>query len=302
MKKLSTLLISSTFLLFTAVSCNNNDDNNDPISATGVILQDSATLFLGNTVRLNANVQPADATNRSVTWSSSDPAVATVSNGTIASVSEGTTSIVATTQDGNFTDTTIVVVGTFGCNSDTPLWGNSLGTVSFHTNQTWTISGKGITQIWSDAVTAANCNNRTVFAGGSEENFNADCRSNPDFPGDFFSWCAVVRFADQLCPYPWRVPTTEDFKNLDIAMGGIGDFRTDLDFVNANYVTRWGGRFGGFSLSGGTLLSQASWGHYWSQSEGDATDARSLGLDAGGTINPQGWQYKAHGLTIRCVR
>jgi len=190
-------------------------------------------------------------------------------------------------------------IAMIGCNFNTPSWGESLGTVSFYTDNEWIIEGNGIFQIWSDAVTATACQ-KEAFNGGSLEfqDFNADCRSNPDFPGDLFSWCTVVRFADQLCPYPWRVPTHENFINLDIAMGGTGYLRTDLDFVNTNYVTRWGGAFGGWSNADGTLNGQGFWGFYWSRSE----DGALLPFDTNGNINPQSWGNRDGGLTLRCVR
>jgi len=63
----------------------------------------TATLFLGNTVRLTATVYPADATNNGVTWSSSNPAVATVADGIVTSLTAGETTITATTVDGDLT-------------------------------------------------------------------------------------------------------------------------------------------------------------------------------------------------------
>jgi len=187
-----------------------------------------------------------------------------------------------------------------GCNSNVPGWGESLGTV-FRGTQEWTITGNGITQIWSDAVTATNCQ-KTTFAGGLGGNFNADCRSNPSFPGDFFSWCAVVRFMDELCPSPWRVPTQQDFIDLDIAMGGTGNNRMDLNFVNANYITLWGGAFGGLSLSNGALTVQGNRGLYWSQAEGDATNGSNLDFRTFGELCPQCGDNKGNGFSLRCVR
>ena len=196
-----------------------------------------------------------------------------------------------------------------GCNSFTPGWGNSLGRVSFATNQTWTIGN----QVWSDAVSATACANRSrEFRGASigEFNFNADCRSNPGFPGDLFSWCAVVRFQHQLCPYPWRVPTGQDFIDLDIAMGGTGQTRTRAEreaypqFVIDNYINRWGGALGGGVHSSGRLDWQSSSGRYWSISE------RGMGSDHAFALlfAPDGWFFlpdwfsKVGGLSLRCVR
>ena len=195
-----------------------------------------------------------------------------------------------------------------GCNLNTPGWGSCLCAVTRGT-QEWPISGNGITQIWSDAVTATNCQ-KTTFAGEvGTNNFNADCRSNPGYSGDLFSWCAVVRFQDQLCPHPWRVPTIQDFIDLDIALGGNGDVRGDdtsdiasHQFVIDNYINRWGGAFGGFCGSDGSLVNQGSWGFYWSSSEHCADSGFNLYFAMGGDVDPQDWNLKSFGRMLRCVR
>lgn len=72
------------------------------------------TLYTNKTpgsAKLTASVQPADATDRMVTWSSSSPRVATVdSSGTVTAVSPGTSIISATTADGGKTATCTVTV------------------------------------------------------------------------------------------------------------------------------------------------------------------------------------------------
>ncbi|MBU4510125.1 Ig-like domain-containing protein [bacterium] len=83
-----------------------------PVAVTGVTL-DQATMTLtagGATGTLVATVAPANATNRSVTWSSSAPAVATVANGVVTPLTAGTTTITVTTVDGGFTATCAVTV------------------------------------------------------------------------------------------------------------------------------------------------------------------------------------------------
>ncbi len=68
---------------------------------TGVTLnRSSATVYQGETFTLTATVLPADATDRSVTWSTSDASVATVSNGVVKAVAPGTAIITVTTVDG----------------------------------------------------------------------------------------------------------------------------------------------------------------------------------------------------------
>ena len=84
-----------------------------PISVTGVSLnKPSATIIVGRTEPLTATVYPANATNRGVTWSSSNPSVATVdAYGVVTAVSAGTALITVTTVDGGFAASCTVTVG-----------------------------------------------------------------------------------------------------------------------------------------------------------------------------------------------
>ena len=83
------------------------------VAVTGVtLLPTSATLTLGETetVTLIPTVLPAEATDKSVTWSSSDEAVATVADGVVTAVAAGTATITVTTTDGAKTATCAVTV------------------------------------------------------------------------------------------------------------------------------------------------------------------------------------------------
>jgi hypothetical protein len=83
-----------------------------PVAVTGVTLdQPTMTLTAGGaTGTLVATVAPADATNQSVNWSSTAPAVATVANGVVTPVTAGTTTIIVATVDGGLTATCTVTV------------------------------------------------------------------------------------------------------------------------------------------------------------------------------------------------
>ena len=71
----------------------------------------STTLAVGGTETLTPTIAPTNATNKNVTWSSSNTAVATVSaTGVVTAVSAGTATITVTTQDGNKTATCTVTV------------------------------------------------------------------------------------------------------------------------------------------------------------------------------------------------
>ena len=74
------------------------------IAVTGVTLdQTSGTLTEGDTVTLTATVSPSNASNKSVTWETSDSSVATVANGVVTAIKPGTATITVKTADGGFT-------------------------------------------------------------------------------------------------------------------------------------------------------------------------------------------------------
>ena len=89
------------------------EEPNIPVPVTGVELNTSRVELnrAGDIYQLKANVLPTDATNRAVTWISSNPWVATVSNnGLVTAVSEGTATITVTTEDGQKVATCTVTV------------------------------------------------------------------------------------------------------------------------------------------------------------------------------------------------
>jgi len=96
-------------------ACDNGDggsNGNTTVAVTGVTVAPT-TLALtvgGSTGTLTATVAPSNATNKAVTWSTSNAAVATVSDGIVTAVGAGTAAITVTTTDGNKTATCAVTV------------------------------------------------------------------------------------------------------------------------------------------------------------------------------------------------
>jgi len=83
----------------------------DAVNVTGISLnKTSLTVDVGDTVTLTATVTPSNATNKAVSWSSTNTSVATVTNGTVNTLKAGTATITATTSDGNFSSSCVIKV------------------------------------------------------------------------------------------------------------------------------------------------------------------------------------------------
>jgi len=103
MKRLFLSLIAVLAIGF--VSCKKD------VRVTDVQLNKSTLeLAVGSTETLIATVLPDNATNKTVSWTSSNKNVATVENGKVIAKAEGSTIITATTQDGNKAATCEVTV------------------------------------------------------------------------------------------------------------------------------------------------------------------------------------------------
>jgi uncharacterized protein (TIGR02145 family) len=286
------------------------DVNVAPVPVTGITLHLTATTRApGATFTIVATVLPATATDKSVLWTSDDPGVADVdpNTGLITVKSTATApltcTITATTVSESKVATCEVTVARNLSTAD-PGWGVSLGTITHGTDGTERTIG---TQTWSDVVIADACNKDT-WSPGSFSNVNADGirpSNSTVSPGTYFTWAAVVRYQDELCPAPWRVPTKDDFQTLFEFLGGTGttggsfpDVRDKLH----NDTGIWAGAYGGSCGSDGLLSNQESFAYYWSQSEASATNEYHLFFSSVGNVYPQGMYGKSHGFLLRCVR
>lgn len=86
---------------------------NNNVSVTGVSITSTVnTVAVGSTISVTSKVSPDDATNKSVSYKSSDPTIASVNadTGVVTGVKAGTAQITATTQDGGKTANVNVTV------------------------------------------------------------------------------------------------------------------------------------------------------------------------------------------------
>ena len=112
MRKLRFIIGLFTLLSLGVVGCQKISPTPTDIKVTGVSLnKTSLSLEENETFQLVATVAPSDATNKEVTWSSTDTKYVTVSKtGLVTAVVKGSASIIVTTTDGAFTDVCDVTV------------------------------------------------------------------------------------------------------------------------------------------------------------------------------------------------
>lgn len=172
-------------------------EKSDAVAVTGVTLSRTAlTLKEGETATLTATVAPDNATNKTVTWTSSDTAVAKVgSNGAVTAVAAGSANITVTTSDGNHTavckvtvekaDTTVAVTGVTLDKATATLKMGETVTVTLTAavtpenatdkTVTWTSSDAGIATVENGVVTAVAAGSAIITVTTSDGNKTATC-------------------------------------------------------------------------------------------------------------------------------
>lgn len=80
------------------------------IPVTSITLSISKTMEVGNSIKATVTLMPTDATNKTVTYTSSDATIATVAaDGTVKALKPGTVTITATASSGKSATATITV-------------------------------------------------------------------------------------------------------------------------------------------------------------------------------------------------
>lgn len=186
------LLADNDYQVIPMTVVNHAESMNVGAAVTGISLnQDSLTLVFGETAQLEAAVAPAEA-EAEVTWSSSDPAVASVANGLVTAVGPGTA--VITAEAGGYTaacevTVTVPMTGISIKESTTIHRGDSeqLAVIYYPENTTdgrntvWTSSDASVASVDGNGlVTAVNPGTAVVTAAVGA--YSAQCLVTVDAP------------------------------------------------------------------------------------------------------------------------
>ena len=172
------------------------DDYPTTIAVSSISLDKSTiTLQVGGTSTLVATVLPENATDKSVTWSSSNTSVATVdANGKVTAVGKGTATITAKVGDKTATCTVTVTVPVTGVSLDKTtmtLSGiNSTGKLTAtitpsnasNTNVTWSSSNTAVATVSNGTVTAKGAGTATITVTTADGSKTATCTVTVTIP------------------------------------------------------------------------------------------------------------------------
>ncbi len=280
-------------------------------NVTGVINAYPSVSITGNSSVSVNNTITLTGSPTGGSWSTSNSSRATVSGGVVTGKSPGAATITytVTTNECTAGAAKAITVPVPGCSDND----YELGTAGFSSTTTWIVGS----QTWSAPATASACQ-KSNYNGGTAAPYKADCRTISGYAGNLFSWCMIMNNADRLCPSPWRVPTKDDFVNLDKALGGSGINRSYDPTIQAKYTATsgtpgqyWGARYDGLCFGDGGLYGisdgTAGWSMFWSSSEYSADSAIDLYLvylsdSPYYHLYPNTSHPKSYGLRLRCVR
>ena len=256
----------------------------DALKVTGVTLsQTEAALIVGETLALAPTVAPADAKDKSVTWTTSDASVATVSGGVVTAQGAGTATITVTTTDGAKTATCTVSVTPV-----TPIAATSaVGTKGFFTDANGQ-TRLGIVVMLGGEKYAIALSNETDLTGLS----GTYTKKVGDYT--YYNFAdACAKFANNqtdgsyTASNVWRLPTAAEFTAL------------------ANLGGSWNGTGYTWTIGGNSLFLPAAGyndaypvsgiGYYWS-----STQPQFLYFNDGSIFMPNGGTQTGMPLRLFC--
>ena len=165
-----------------------------PVAVTGVSLNKTSLSFTGtgSSQTLTATVSPSNATNKTITWSSSNTSVATVSNGVVKAVGFGTATITAKSNNGKTASCSVTVnpiqptgikatpetSTLYGLNGTVKLSANVMPSNATNKTVTWSSRNTSVATVSSDGTVKAVGYGTTVITATTVNGLTSNCTIN----------------------------------------------------------------------------------------------------------------------------
>ncbi len=248
-------------------------DETITVSVTDITLKKNThTLTVNENYTLTADVMPADATDKTITWTSSDNTIATVDNsGKITAIAKGTATITA--KAGDITAACEITVTVEGVVINGVKW--AIRNVDAPGIFTANPEGAGMLYQW----------NRKIGWSTTDPMVN----SNSDTTWDYSMPTGTTwEKANDPSPAGYRIPTSDEIdKLLDtdkvtnewIIQNGVNGYKfTDIVTGNSIFLPA-----ASIRNKYGMLSEVGSRGNYWSSTQDDSDSAYDLFFSSGGT-------------------
>lgn len=228
------------------------------IKVTGIALgKSSLSLTEGDTYTLSATVSPSNATDKSVTWKSSNTSVATVStSGKVTAINAGTATITATANDGSGVKATCSVT----VNGADVHNGHEYVDLGLPSGTKWATCNVGATkpEYYGDFYSFGETSTKSSYTTS-----NYKYGSNPNIPYNIQGTSYDVAHAKW--GGNWVMPTFTQIKELV----------NNCTFVWTSVSGVYGGKFigpngnsifmpAGGCYNSGKYISEGTYGYYWS--------------------------------------
>ena len=264
-----------------------------PIQVTGITLENCISkLHVGETELLIATIIPTNATNQEVAWSSSNPAVATVSNnGEVLAIAVGTTTITATAVENGRTATCVVTVYYI------PHYGVVINGIRWTTRN---VSSPGTFAPTPESSGMFFQWNRRTGWSATNPGVGIHVDGWETMLEGGTAWYAV----NDPCPVGWRIPTADEMNSLNAAgstwvtnRNGTGvNGRLFGTYPNQIFLPAAGWRH----FNHGSLAVVNVFGYYWTSTAHGTASARDLQFNNAGSWAGGNWN-RLNGHSIRCV-
>ncbi len=269
-------------------------------------------MYIGNPIQLYATILPDNASDKSLTWTSSNNSVATVSSyGAVQAISVGKATITAKANGGNPYSTCEVTV-------------NEYTAVDLGLSVKWATCNVGANAqedygsyfAWGEVSTKNRYNESTykwLSSSGAITKYSVSGWNHNVMDGK-----KVLEKSDDAATVnwggSWRMPTQEEWKELKnkcswtwAKMNGVAGYRVTSNktgYTDKSIFLPAAGYNTYYDIGGSYIYGAGSLGNYWSSSlyvTDDSSDSEAWGLDFNSDKTAESHGLRKCGLSVRPV-